>query len=367
MNIFKGLIKDWIDFCWEKWLFPRNYDPRKTIIVSGTPRGGTTWLAETLAQTPGYLHLFEALAPSHVAVTLAKAPVMLHSWEPLCPFGAYGTPGVGAELYVMPNYLLYQHIQRTIAGQIQFSEYFSLRNALHNLKFVKRLVVKFIRGNLLLYWILKEFDLKGALIIRHPCAVVASQLHQRDVGEMTPDPHWFERIRIYQLPIYEQFDPAFAKVIHSVKTTEELLALEWCIRTIVPLRQPKPHPWFLTTYEGLVEDMKEWEKLCSYLDCPVPSEDAIKRPSSTYQKKGQVGSLGASIEKWRRKLSEKQIDDILRICSEMGVDFYDKTPYPKALDKYRQCSVASLGTPDEQNGSFQQSGNENKSAAEMRK
>ncbi len=138
-----------------------------------------------------------------------------------------------------------------------------------------------------------------------------------------------------QFPIYEQFDPSFVSVIRSVKTDEELLALEWCIRTIVPLRQPKPHPWVLTVYESLIEDIKEWEMLCGHLDCPLPSKDVIARPSSTYQRKGNEASRGPSVDNWRRHLSEKQIDDILRVCAEMGVDFYDKTPYPKNLDKYR--------------------------------
>jgi hypothetical protein len=338
MNCVKALIKGGIDFYWDKWCFPRDYDPRKTIVVSGTPRGGTTWLAETLAQTPGYLHLFEPLDPFHLVATLKALPeseATRYLWEPLNPFGAFGTPGTGAELYGASNYLLHQHIKRTISGQFRFSQYFALRSVPRQLKFVNRLVAKFIRANLLLYWMLKEFSLKGALIIRHPCAVVASMLQQSEAGEWNLEPQQLERTRIYKLPIYEQMDPAFAKVIRTVHTAEELVALEWCIRTIVPLRQPRPHPWFLTVYEGLLEDASEWDRLCSYLDCPVPSRDSIGRLSSTYQKKGKVASLGASIEKWRRKLSEKQIDSILRVCSEMGVDFYDKSLYPKNIDKYR--------------------------------
>jgi hypothetical protein len=173
------------------------------------------------------------------------------------------------------------------------------------------------------------------LLIRHPCAVVASQMNHKFAGEGTGEPRTLEYIRKHRLPLYERLDPSFAKVIRSINTTEELLALEWCIQTIVPLRQPKPHPWFLTAYEDLIGDTKEWERLCSYLDCPVPSKGDITRLSSTSQKRDNETSPSAGIGKWRQYLSEKQIDDILRVCADMGIDFYDKSLYPKNLDKYR--------------------------------
>jgi hypothetical protein len=347
-SIARGLINKGIDFFWERRL-SRGYDPQRTIVVSGTPRGGTTWIAETLAKAPGTLHLWEPLHPRHVAETLAKAPGTLHLWEPLYPLpsSTLAASRSGTELYVTPTCVLYQHIKRIITGDVRLSDYlmkngfrYFASKSFRNMLFFQRFVVKLVRGNLLLYWMLKEFGLKGALIIRHPCAVVASQMHHSDWG----DARALEDIRNHRLPIYEKFDPSFAKVARSVNTTEELLALEWCIRTLVPLRQPKPHPWLLTVYEDLIEDMGEWDRLCSYLSCPTPSKDLVTRLSATSLRRDNELSPSASIDKWRRYLSEKQIEDILRVCSEMGVDFYDKTPYPKNLDKYKQLGISPMTT-----------------------
>jgi hypothetical protein len=343
-RVVRNLINKGIDILWEKWL-SRRYDPRRTIVVAGTPRGGTTWVAETLAKAPGYLPLMEPEQVFHVAETLAKSPGYMQLCEPLHPLNSNNleVPGSNPGLYVTTNCVLHHHLKRIIAGEVRLSSFLSkiggvrylVSDALRRLLFFQRFVVKFVHANLWLHWMLKEFDLKGALIIRHPCAVVASQMHHKFDGEGTGEPKTLEHIRNHRFPIYEQFAPSFAKVIRSVNTTEELLALEWCIRTIVPLRQPKPHPWFLTAYEHLTDDTKEWERLCSYLDCPVPAKSDITRLSSTSQKRDNESSPSAGIGKWRQYLSEKQIDDIFRVCADMGIDFYDKSLYPKNLDKYR--------------------------------
>jgi hypothetical protein len=344
-RVVRSLINKGIDILWEKWL-SRGYDPRRTIVVAGTPRGGTTWVAETLAKAPGYLPLMEPEQVFHVAETLAKAPGYIQLGEPLPSFNSnhLGTPGSNARLYVTTNCVLHEHMKRVIAGRVRLSSFLSkiggLRYfasvALPKMLFFQRFVVKLVHANLWLHWVLKEFDLNGSLIIRHPCAVVASQIHHKFDGEGTGEPKTLEHIRNHRFPIYERMDPSFAQVIRSVNTIEEILAVEWCIRTIVPLRQPKPHPWFLTAYEDLIDGTREWEMLCNYLDCPVPSKGDIQRLSSTSQRRDNESLPSASIGKWRQYLSEKQIDSILRVCSEMGVDLYDKALYPKNLDKYRK-------------------------------
>lgn len=339
----RSLIDKGFDRLWERRI-SQGYDPKRTIVVAGTPRGGTTWVAEALAEAPGYLPLLEPEQVFHVAETLVALPGYCLLWEPLQPF--YSDPLETADgapaFYVTTNCVLREHFKNITAGKVRISKYlgklgglrYLVSEAFRRVSHFQRLVVKFVYCNLLLHWILKEFELKGVLLLRHPCAVVSSQMHHKFYGQGTGEPKTLDHIRRHRLPIYEQFAPAFAKVIRSIQTDEELLALEWCIRTIVPLQQPKPHPWFLTTYEDLIESTEEWERLCNYLECPVPSKDVITRFSTTYQKRGDE-SPGVYVDKWRRHLSEKQVDDILRVCSEMGVDFYDKTPYPRNLDKYR--------------------------------
>src|SRR5262249_29205408 len=137
------------------------------------------------------------------------------------------------------------------------------------------------------------------------------------------------------IPFLQEHLPTLVKVARGVSTREEVLALDWALTNLIPLTRPKPHPWFLTSYEELLESRVEWEKLCSYLDCPVPPSDTITRISSTAKRRPGERKPGISVDKWRKHLSQKQIDMILRVTGEMGVDFYDSNPFPQNLDKYR--------------------------------
>ncbi len=249
----------------------RRYDPRRTIVVAGSPRGGTSWVAETIATTPGALILWEPLEPSTHPNILQVLGI---GFDHYIPPGTRVTPD-------MPDWTLYQYLQRVFAGQVPLSEYLGIRGwrkaPIRNLLRFRRYVVKFVRGNMLLHWMLREFDLKGVLILRHPCAVVASQMHFAWENAVRKRERW--------LPFFERHDPSLVPVVRSIRTDEEKLALDWAVTNLWPLRQPRPHPWFLTTYEDLIEGTAEWERLCRYLDCPVPARDLITRPSSTSKRR----------------------------------------------------------------------------------
>jgi hypothetical protein len=299
----------------------RRYDLRQTLVVAGSPRGGTTWVAESLASLRGHLLLSEPLEPS-------THPNILE------------TLGIGYDHYIAPgmrvepdtvDWTVREYLQKVLAGQMPLAEYLrpgGLSNLpLRNLFQFQRYVVKFIRGNLLLHWLLETFELKGVLIIRHPCAVVASQMHFA----------WQDAIRWRErwIPLFERHHPSLVNVVRSITTNEEVLALDWAVTNLIPLKQPKPHPWLLVAYEELLEDSTLWQGLCNYLECPVPSPGVIAQSSTTTRlRPGETGPKH-TVDKWKKHLSDKQVDAIMRICAEVGVDFYDKRLFPKNLDKYR--------------------------------
>jgi hypothetical protein len=305
---------------WGKSL-SRGYDPRNTVVISGSPRGGTSWVAEVIATTPGSLLLWEPLEPSSHPNILEKLGI---GYDPYVPHDLRVTPD-------MPEKALYEYLKDVIAGRVPFTEYLRFLRWRHlpvrNLLSLERYIVKFIRGNLLLYWLLREFQLKGVLILRHPCAVVASQMHFAWKNALQWRTRW--------VPFLERYDPSLLKVVDSLRTDEEVLAMDWAVTNLVPLRQPKPHPWLLVAYEDLVSSIKEWERLCSHISCPVPPVGIITKESTTTRLRDTESKAMFSLDKWRKHLSEKQIDAILRVCSDMGIDFYDNTGYPKNLDRYR--------------------------------
>ncbi|MDX1532278.1 MAG: hypothetical protein R3362_12180, partial [Rhodothermales bacterium] len=108
-------------------------------------------------------------------------------------------------------------------------------------------------------------------------------------------------------------------------TPEEVLAFEWAIQAYVPLAQPAPHPWLLTTYEGLVrEGPAELERIFAYLGEPVPeaARAGLRAPSATTVTDSNVARGRDPLAGWRKKLDAEAVDSILRVAHAVGVRGY---------------------------------------------
>lgn len=133
----------------------------KPILISGSPRGGTTWIAESIAKAIGSKRIL---------------------WEPLQE-GNIHKKGLnfGKRPFITDEII--SERQRKFFDDLleaRFSNAHTVRlrenfgNAIQLLS-SKRLVIKFVRGNGVLGWLAKEYKLpKPLVIIRHPCAVISS-------------------------------------------------------------------------------------------------------------------------------------------------------------------------------------------------
>jgi hypothetical protein len=162
------------------------------------------------------------------------------------------------------------------------------------------------------------------LLIRHPCAVVASQIEQGAWDHVTKE----------NMTVPEQlFDdyPHLAAVFEKIETHEEVLAFEWALQTYVPLRTAPPQPWFLTTYEDLVVDgVSVIESMFEHLGRPVPETayDQLRVPSATSSDRLEKKDGTDRLKTWRERLSPEQADQILTVAHEVGISCYDETLRP---------------------------------------
>lgn len=91
--------------------------------------------------------------------------------------------------------------------------------------------------------------------------------------------------------------------------------------------QPKPHQWQIVTYEELVanptetliEIAKKWKTQISIEKALAQ----LQKPSSTVHETG-VSKLNS----WQLQLSKTQINNILNITSQFGLDFYQAQTMP---------------------------------------
>jgi hypothetical protein len=277
----------------------RDYDTRKTIIICASPRGGSTWLAEILNTLPGYSLLWEPLSLNEVP----QAREIGFTWR---TYIAPKTEWPEAEEFLR-RILTGQFLNRHTLQASGFRSIFGTRGW----------IVKFCRGNMLLRWLTERFSTNvPILLIRHPCAVVASQMrHGRWKAVTSP------RVDATFIQDYPQFEILLSRI----NTWEEALACTWCLEYFAPLVTQKPHPWLLVTYEKLVRDGEaELERIFSALGFEVPADARrhLRIPSFTTKPGSHVEGEEDQLALWKRRLSHEQIERILRIVRSFGLDFY---------------------------------------------
>ena len=294
------------------WVKP---DPRKALLVFASPRGGSTWLEELLRTVPATATLWE---PLDIARNQAFERIGFW-WRQYIPPDAEW-PEAEVEF------------ERLFAGK-RLSPYLTQTSSLKDLVRAERLIIKFVRGNRLLPWLVGRFELPPpVLFVRHPCAVVASQLRYGA---------WSSIPRLSEVPPhrYDDLLSLERELAGSDPTPEERLAALWCMDHLHALTDPRcGDAWSLVTYEQLVLDpaatltglFTRWG-----LDVPDRALEIARRPSRTTLQGGGIATGEQDIDRWRQRLTHEQVERILAIVARAGISLYDEESLPHLSDPVR--------------------------------
>ena len=320
----------------------KKFDIKDTIILTGSPRSGTTLLMEILGTLPEYTTLFEPLNPVYYPEV---TNVGFQSRTYLPPTENW----IEGEEYLQKIFtgnLIYDSswLQKGDYSKQNFNEIISSyidqmkpEKLMHQL-LGNKLIVKFIRLNRLLPWVAERFQLRGMFfIIRHPCAVVASRFKP---GQKLP-PEISQKVKPFPTPkeIFieasqiEGLDKRLLNRLKDIKTREEIIAASWCLDNYVPLSYLKPYPWTTVVYEKFIKDSEnELARIFNKIGEKVPrlAYRNLKLPSNVTHEKDQklVAKTEVQISKWKESLTEKQIERILSIVSAFNLDFYTEEIEP---------------------------------------
>ncbi len=268
-------------------------DPARIFILTSSPRSGSTLLGQVLGVIPKSCILFEPLHQGHVP----EAKIEGMTWR------TYRDPNIK-----WPEGTLFFH--NIFNGRVinhWTAKEMSLKDAIK----AKVMIVKFVRANRLLPWICNTFDIPSPiLLIRHPCAVVSSQLIAG-----------WKNVKKPEIPSFLRDYPAFVEIIDNTKSPEEYLAAAWAMDQLPALLELRPHPWKIITYEQLIlnptpilsEIFDDW-KVSVDMDLALSK---FKKPSRVVSKSGISGISG-----WKSRLSEQQISRILSTVHAFGLDLY---------------------------------------------
>jgi len=326
-NRITGIIQDFNNQLFKN----KKIEIKDTILIVGSPRSGTTWLMEIFSAIPGYTYLFEPLNPI---------------WYP-----ESFEVGFRSRTYLPSNFNWpagEDYLKKIFEGKIanlpivdnpisDIFQGFSVSNVLKHL-FSNKLIVKSVNMNRMLPWIAQRFNLKGIFfIVRHPCAVIASQLETGLCGYRPSLPPYFDVFPtleniLDEVSEIDDLDRNLINKLKTIETREEILAAAWCLDNYNIFSRPKSNHWKLVIYEKLVKE-REIENLFYDIGEKIPRStfNRLKKPSlvTTKESRKIVKKPDQQLSKWKERLSEKQIDRILKVVSDFDIDLYSKDFEPK--------------------------------------
>jgi hypothetical protein len=281
----------------------------KARIIFSETRGGSTWLMELL-QWKG----------------------VVTQWEPLNPlFGVIGTklqfgdrPHLTKEEH-MPE--LVSEFKQVMQGS-RFSRWTIKYNKLTSLLQPRYILVKFVRANMLIDWLMNhmEFAVPPVFLIRHPVAVASSQL----LTFVRKD----EPVAPYEVPTCRNNRRYVenADYLNTLTTPLQRQVALWCINNLPVLNnQVLMKNMHVVYYEHLLRNpisilegiARAWE-----LELPQAEFDPRKKSKTSHQK-GKEIAVEEQLMRWKKNLSENELAALQGVLDHYGCTLYSvHSPWP---------------------------------------
>lgn len=319
-----------------KYIYPfargnqhRTISKENTICLFCQPRGGSTWLAEILLHIRGSVLIDEPLWRGKMKSPWKRPDYSDRKVPQLAELHFYFNQYIPESENWPEARNVFEDIlagRSTSKGLYDEQEYSRLKNG-------GTYVTKFCYANLLMPWLIQQFDFKAILLTRHPCAVIASQLRH---------PSW-QGIRIDKSIISEDFPfseiyRASLEKIEKIGSLESYLALIWAMNFKLTAMHPDNNrSWLTVSYERLLLCFdSEIDRINQRLRLKLhPDLINSEKPSkSTYPDTNDKIVTHAKLDEWQRELTKSQISDILGVLDIFEIDIYNGNTEPDYQSLY---------------------------------
>jgi hypothetical protein len=282
----------------------------RCILIAGTARSGTTWLADLIASQAPCRMMFE---PFHRDKVGELADLKLFH-------------------YLRPDErhdVLEDFARRLFRGEIRHPW---IDREVRRLR-PRRRVIKEIRANLFLHWLHERFpEVRLLLVLRHPCAVVASRLALGWATDTDLDPFLAQPALGEHLP-WEALERIRREGSNAAKH-----AAIWSVHYRVPLLQFAAGEIPAVFYERLVTEPHD-EVPRVFAAAGFPHDDSVYRrlavPSTTAVGHSAVTRGASPLDAWKGRLEPGRVDDVLRVVEAFGLGgIYDDSALPLRDDPW---------------------------------
>lgn len=299
-------------------------------IIAGSGRSGTTWVLDAVAASNHLRPIFEPLNRTHPRVPPhayrylcadADEPELFQFMESVFDGRFHSVWSDYRELpeLLYPRWTRFSSLRETKNYAKRLRDFGRNVLAYRKTRSEGRIVVKMIRANLMLGWLVRNFNASVVLLLRHPCAVVESQLRQRAV-------YWdpYTRLRQYgeDSEFRDRFGSRYGKYLDQTLSEAAASALVWCIENQIPVEESGRFGYEVVCYESLARRSREdWSRLTRQLKLDrSPDASLLLRPSQ--QASNDWRPEDDSTAQWMSRISASDLKDINWILMELGVEIY---------------------------------------------
>jgi hypothetical protein len=297
-----------------KFLFANRPSPESAILVTGSGRSGTTWIADVLCHSIRGLQLiFEPLHPAFNAQVRALVGSNVDEKRLRSLYLRAGEDNPEWES-------LWRQI---LTGR--------MRNYLTELErtafFPRRYLVKAIRANLMLGFVYDHLRPRVLYAMRHPCAVVQSRMQ---VG-------WQVRVEdiLCQQALVDDYLHPWVDDITRECDPVGIHAVWWAVENMVALRELTERPHHIVTYEALsLSPRQEFQEILHSLGFPlaIACADSIQQLSRVTDAAGFQMEVPQRLAAWQSYFTLEQQRRILDWAWKLGITVYDDTVWPSTME-----------------------------------
>ncbi len=279
---------------------------QKSVLVISTPRSGSTWLMELIWSQPGFKYCNE---PDNLRNPIVRKLLGIHEWDQL-----YN--------HAYTNQII-SYFKKINDGTIRnlnpnpFSTFFRFRT--------NRIVFKILHSMEDQVILLAEScNAIPLLLIRHPLAVSVSR-------EALP------RLATFFTKDFSSGIPNTilneARIIMDKGSFLQKAVVDWCFENYYPVKDVKDNKYKGILYEEMViNPQKSIDMLAPYLNLndkevihsyiTKPSKTTAKSDALTKKIITQNYSSEAILNKWKKKVSGKDIIDAQYVLDLFDIDIY---------------------------------------------
>ncbi|MCR8666373.1 sulfotransferase domain-containing protein [Aestuariibaculum sp. M13] len=288
----------------------KNYKIANNHYIFADPRGGSTWLMEIIKSITNEPIIWE---PLHLNKKQNPFKSLNFDWRQYIPEHEKWNEAHNVFAQLFTGKILTQDILK--------------HNSFYNIFYSKSLLFKICRGSALLPWLCNnfQFNYKPIYLLRHPFAVVSSQLRH---GAWNYD---YSEFKLPNTP-YNTIYKTHESYLKSLKTKEENLVAMWCISNMIPLSSPNNNKkWITLTYEDLVlNPEKSIKRILNAWDVKYNLNSINFKQNSFTTKADSPLETTKRLSHWKTHLSPEQLQNMGKVLEYFKITLYTSSnPLPE--------------------------------------